>query len=497
MSTLQADGTHRGPVRHEFAMKLQRATWVIVAAAVCAAVAVGFVWWHAGAQRKILTASLPRRPNLGALPAELLQRVTSCEQRVQTGPDRVTALGELSRLYHANGFLAEASQCYQGLLQVDSTNPHWTHLLATVLAGYGQLEDALPLWRRTVKLAPGFLPARLRLGDALLKMNQNVAAAEVYAAVLDREPDNPYALLGLARIDIDASRWDAARGRLELAVTRTNYGIGYDLLPTVYEHLGNADRAEAIRVRAKASGAYYDVPDPWIDDLVYDCYDTYRISAAAGTADHAGDTRTAIRVLERALALDPNKAIFQFQMGGLHLKLGDDSNARRCFERCIVLAPNFSDGWAQLTDLLMKLGERAASESVLAAGLANCPNSPGLHLERGRRLGAAGLSLNAIQEFQQTIRLRPQEADGYVELAMIYFHLDRIDEGVAELRKSLQIEPANPVALATLAFHAISVGDEAAAREWLGHIHQQPRISPETRDGLVQAFRQKFGRPPE
>ena len=476
-------------------MNRRRTVGFIAAAALGGLAAAGYLWWRVGAQRAIVAAGIPHRPDLRALPAEMPRRVAACERRAQAGPDRIVALGELSRLYHANGFFPEASQCYQGLLQVDAADPHWPYRLAIILAGYGRLDDALPLWRQAVKLAPDYVPARLRLGDTLLKTNQNTEAAKVYGAVLERESRNPYALLGLARIDVDAGRWEAARERLEVVVQQSNFGIGYDLLPTVYEHLCEAGRAEAIRARQKASGAFYDVPDPWIDDLVYDCYDTYRISAAAGTADHAGDTRAAIRILERALTLAPDQAVFQYQMAGLYLRVREYSTARRHFERSIELAPDFSDGWAQLTDLLMKLGDPAASDRALADGLAHCPKSPGLHLECGRRLDAAGRFPEAIKEFQDTIRLRPQEADGYVNLAGVYFKLDRIDEGIAEMRKSLQIEPENPIALSTLAFFAIRTGDQAGAREWLRRIRQQPRISPQDREVLEKAFQQQFGLP--
>jgi tetratricopeptide (TPR) repeat protein len=476
-------------------MNKRRAIWALMVVVVGGLASAAYFWWRAGEQHAIVAASIPNRPDLRAFPTKMTQRVEACERRAQTGPDRIAALGELSRLYHANGFFAEASQCYQGLLQVDATDPHWSHRLATILAGYGQLGEALPLWRRAVKLAPDHVQARLRLGDALLKTNQNAEAAKVYAAVLEREPGNPYALLGLARIDIDAGRWDAARERLEVVVQQSNFGIGYDLLPTVYEHLGETIRAEEIRARYKASGAFYDVPDPWIDELIDDCYDTYRISAAAGTANHAGDTSAAIRILESALVLAPDKAVFQFQMGGFYLQLRDYANARRYFERCTVLAPDNADGWAQLTDLLMNLGEREASGRALAAGLANCPNSPGLHLARGHQLSLAGRFPEAIQEFQETIRLRPQEADGYVELAGAYFQLNRIEEGVAELRKSLRIEPENPMALSALAFCAIKTGDQAGAREWLQHVRQQPRILQENREALGKLFREQFGQP--
>jgi tetratricopeptide (TPR) repeat protein len=478
-------------------MNQRRASWAIAVVVLGGLTAAGYLWWRAAAQRAIVAASIPHRPDLSALPAEMTQRVGACERRAQAGPDRIAALGELSRLYHANGFFPEASQCYQGLLQVEAADPYWPYRLATIIAGYGQLDDALPLWRRAVKLAPDYVPARLRLGDTLLKTNQNAEAAKVYAAVLEREPRNPYALLGLARIDIDAGRWDAARERLEVVVQQSKYGIGYDLLPTVYEHLGETARADAIRAREKASGAFYDVPDPWIDELIYDCYDTYRISAAAGTADHVGDTRAAIRILERALTLAPDKAVFQFQMGTFWLKQRDYANARRCFERCTVLAPDFSDGWAQLADLHMKLGDRATSERVVAAGLANCPNSPGLHLQRANQLTAAGRFPEAIEQYKEAIRLRPEEAEALIDLAEVYFQLDRTDEGIAEIYRALKAEPEHPGALSILAFNAINNGDEAGAREWLRHVKQQPRVAQEIRDMLVKAFVKGFGRSPD
>jgi tetratricopeptide (TPR) repeat protein len=479
-------------------MNRRRAWWWMTAALVCGVAAIGALWWRHAAtrERTVIAASIPQRPDLGGLPAELVQRISACERRARTGPDRMGALVELSRLYHANGFLAEASRCYEGLLQVDPSNPLWPHRFANIVAGYGQLDEALPLLRHTVAQAPAYLPARLRLGDALLKMNQNAEAAKVYGAVLEREPGNPYALLGLARLDVDAGRWGEARTRLESVVAQTKYLVGYDLLPTVYERLGQADRAAAIRARMKASGAFADMLDPWIDELVDDCYNTYRLSVAAGTAHHRGDIKTAISLLQRALVLAPDSGPLHFQIGLIYLGERDYTNAQQHLERCTILTPDFPDGWAYLTNLYTTLGNAASARRVLAEGLVHCPRSPGLRLEHGRQLSAGGRYTDAIPEFEESIRLRPDEADAYVELAKACFQLNRIDEGVAELHRALQVEPEHPTALTTLALYSISIGDEAAARAWLRRVQLQVRTQPETVDALLQAFTQRFGKAP-
>jgi tetratricopeptide (TPR) repeat protein len=480
-------------------MNGRRARWWLAVAVLVGGVAAAATlwWWHETArERAVVAASLPPGPDLSGLSADLLQRINGCEQRARTGPGRTAALAELSRLYHANGFLAEASRCYEGLLQVDSTNPLWPHRLANIVAGYGDLDEAMPLLRRAVALAPAYGPARLRLGDALLKMNQNAEAAKVYGAVLEREPGNPYALLGLARLDVDAGRWAEARTRLESVVAQTKYTVGYDLLPTVYEHLGQPDRAVAIRARMKASGAFADMLDPWMDELIDDCYSTYRLSVAAGTAQHRGDTKGAINLLQRAISLAPDSGPLQFQIGLIYFEQRNYTNARQHLERCTVLTPDFPDGWAYLTKLYTTVGDATSARRVLAGGLARCPRSPGLRLEYGRQLSAAGQFAEAIPELEESIQLRPEEADAYVELAKVYFQLNRVDEGVAELHRALQVEPEHPTALTTLALYSISTGDETAARAWLRRVQLQVRTQPETVDALLRAFTQRFGKAP-
>ena len=95
-------------------------------------------------QQEILSA-MPAVPDLSARPAALRGRVSDAARRGREGPGKVAAWGEMARLYHANGFFAEASQCYRGLMQVDPANPRWPYLLGTIAAGFGQAEEALSL----------------------------------------------------------------------------------------------------------------------------------------------------------------------------------------------------------------------------------------------------------------------------------------------------------------------------------------------------------------
>ncbi len=473
-------------------MKLRNVALLLALALVAGG---GWWWWRAGVRQEIVAQSLPPAADLGTTTDALRAQVAKAKARSRSRFTAVGGLVELSRLYHANGFLAEALVCYSGLEKLEPANARWPHLHASIIAGYGELEPAIKLWQQAVRLAPDYLPARLRLADCLLKSNQRDLAAAEYESVLKQRPDDSYSLLGLARIDLEAQRWDKARERLETVVRQTSFNLGYDLIVSLYERLGLRDEAAAIRGSAKASGAYRDFPDPWLNDLMDECFDPYRLGLTAGVAAQGGDPATAIRLLQRAIRLAPDDVSSHFQLGGLAEMQKDLKQARAQYELCTQISPTFSDGWAHLSDLQARNGESVAAERTLTAGLAQCPDSPGLHLMRARNLRNAGQAGAAIAEFETSIRLRPNEPEAYVELGNLYVELGREDAGVRQIQLAIEADPGDPAALGILAFHAISTGRETEARLWLNRVVRQPRVPREQLTVLLQAYQQAFGHP--
>lgn len=425
-------------------------------------------------------------------PDELRRRVADAHRQARNGS--VSSLAELSRLYHANGYLPAALACYAALAQLQPGEPRWPHRSAVILAGFGEADPAAARWGRVTELAPDYLPARLRLGDLLLKSNRLGDAAAAYRQVLQRQRDEPHALLGLARLDVEAGRWPEARERLETVVDRTKYALGYDLIVTVYEQLGLHDQAAAVRGQSKASGAYRDPVDPWMSELLDVCFDPYQLALAGGAAHRGGESAVAIRLLERAVALAPGEVSLRFQLAGVHADLGDRQRAREHLELCTKLQPDFADAWAHLAALRAAAGDAAGAERVIAAGLGHSPASPGLHLMRARDERRAGRVGNAIAAYRRSIELRPNEAEPYVELATLLLPTERTNEAIQHLHRALEVEPGHPTALSLLALSAISARDEPGARRWLERVRAQPRIPAAQAQQLYATFRQQFGR---
>jgi len=195
-------------------LKLSLAAFTLIAAA------IGFFLWQTSSQTAALVAkAAPAIPETQIKNAELLARIQEASTRSNSG--EIEGLAELSRLYHANGFTNEAWQCYATLVLADSGEARWPYRFGRILAGYGQLAEATPLFEKTIQLDSKYTPARIRLGDTLLKQNRFSEAEDTYEGTLAIEKENPYALVGLARVAIANENWETARAHLETAVQAT------------------------------------------------------------------------------------------------------------------------------------------------------------------------------------------------------------------------------------------------------------------------------------
>jgi tetratricopeptide (TPR) repeat protein len=445
-------------------------------------------------RRNAVLSAVPAHPNTSALPPELEAEIVSAEESAHSYVHPVDGLMTLSRLYHANGFYDEALQCYGGLRQLQPGEGRWPHLEASILAQFGRQDEALPREKEAVELAPEYIPARLRLGDEFLNGDQWPDAVRTYTEVLARAPDDPFALLGLAKCAVAVGDWGKAKQKLEQSVkNHPDFIGGLSLLVTVDEHLGEHAAADALK-NLIGRREFADLYDPWLDGLMDDCYDPYRISVASAVADAAGRPAAARDLLERAIALSPNTSAFHRQLALLYSREGDFASARQHLERAVAISPSDNDSWLVLSQILNQMGDHEASARALATGLADCPDSYGLHLEHGSQLNAGGHREAAIAEFREAHRLNPAETGPLVQLAGALFAANQEDEALASLREALERQPENPLALATLTFYYINGGNEPAALEWWAHVRRQNRTPPQTVEELKQAFRQKFGR---
>lgn len=404
-------------------------------------------------------------------------------------------LGELAQIYQANGYPGEATQVYDALIQLHPDMAKWPYLLADILSGYGQAEEAITLLNRTLELSPETVPAHLRLGEIYQQTNQPEKARIQFEAALMLEPDNLHARVGIARVEMDAERWEKAIVWLK-QVTRLkpDFGAAWALLETSYTQAGDGESAANARLQNTHSVSFYDIVDPWKNELLQYCYDPYRLRIAASTPRLDLTTDESISLLERAISLNPQDADIHRQIGLLLTRIGRFDSAETHFEEAIELEPKNPDGWAYLVNLYNEWRRLEQAERTTIDGLIKCPDSPALHLEWGRQLVRKGELRQALKAFQTMNRMRPEEASGYIEIARVYFRMNLIERGLEHMRKALLAEPGNAVALTTLALNAIQSGNEQESVEWMEKAKAQPKVPKADILQLQQQFESKFGR---
>lgn len=433
-----------------------------------AALVGGYFGWRGYTARQAWADLRPELPAaVGPSAPGLDARLAACAERMKTWPPDLAALREFTRVCHANGLLDAATAGYQALARLEPTEARWPYLLASILAGYGRLDDATPLLRRTTELAPDYLVAWLKLGEAQLKANATAAARSAYEEALRRDAGNPYALLGLARCDLQEDRWTGARQHLQLAVAgHPDFSGAQSLLASVYERLGNAEAAAAARERVKTDGHYVEPADPWLEDLVNDCHDPYTLLVAAAAALADGKTPRSRALLERGLSLAPNDARLHRQFSKTLAAAGDAAGARTQLERAVALAPTSEPLQLDLVTLLRQERDVPALERAVAAGLIACPDSAGLHFQAGLLAFEAGRLDDAAYHLEFTWHNRPDQNAAGVELARVYFQRGRDPEAVAILEDVLSRYPREGAALVLLVRHGTETGDARTAG-WL------------------------------
>lgn len=454
-----------------------------------------FVFWlnnNNDSQREMALEYLPEKIETTGLNPELVRRIQLAENGIRIGKSPIHDLAELSRFYHANGFLDQAITCYEGLIIIDPQNSKWRHFLATILANYGYADDSIQLWQEVIKMDSHYMPARIRLGDVYLKNNQINKAFDIYETCLKRDSGNPYARVGLARIAISRNMLTRAKTHLESASKYSKGKIGKDLLVSVYEKLGEDYKAFALRGEAKAKGSFVEVPDPWLLDIMEDCYNTAQLMNIAGYKSFSGETLEARKWNLKLLKLDPENALAHFQIALVYRELRNNKLAIKHFRKAVNFKPDLSDAWIQLSALYKKLGNTAEAELVFYQGLKNCPESPAFYIEYARRLLEEERYDNAIKNLKKSIALRPNEALAYLELSRVYFLLNRVDDAILQMEKALDVEAGNLTAMTTLCFHYISSENKDKAEYWLKEVQKHPRIDPPTLSRLKKLYADKF-----
>ncbi len=361
--------------------------------------------------------------------------------------------GKLGNLYQANHFYDQAIPCYRVAMGFDPSNARWPYYLAFILQEKGESTSVQDLLRKTITHSPGYAPAILKLADNYFKSGNQKDAAEEYRRRLDLLPDDPYALLGLARIAVDHGQWEAAEGYLKHAVgSNPSFGAAHRLLAAVHDHFGRKEEMKTSLDRAAQCTRFRPAPDPWIDALNDLCFDVEQLLVLGSKAITELDIEGAAKYFGRAKDLDSQDPRVYLSLGRLCFMTSQLKASRTFFEQALRLDPKSDEAYFQLGVISRKEGDLGAARAMFQKALGFHPDNANVYNNLGVTLLEMGDFRGAEKALQKALDIYPEHINARYNLGLALWSLGKTDQAIREYRWVMNVKPNWPIVANSLAW---------------------------------------------
>lgn len=295
--------------------------------------------------------------------------------------------------------------------------------LGAALAAAGQFDAAIEEDSRVLASAPDNITVRMNLGTAYYKKGDFFHAREQFETVHETRPLDVQAAVLLSYVYIKLDR-DAAVVDLLMPLEpghesnmELEYCLAFSLIQTGKEKEG-VPRMEKIAQATHSANAY----------------------VIAGSAHlHRREMSEAMADLDPAIHLDPSIPGLSTMVGEAQFALGEMTEASASFEK--ALRSNPRDFTANLDLGAIELKERnyENARSLLELALELEPGFPLARLEMAKLNEATGKYAEAAATLEELVKVNPRWFDAHWELAMVYFSLDRPEDGKRERQLAQQL----------------------------------------------------------
>ncbi len=195
--------------------------------------------------RRAILRQLPPVPDLCKEPKALVDAIHRADSDARDDPFSVEKIGQLGMMYHANDMFDQAKLCYETAVKLSPVDFRWNYYLALVNEEIGREDRAIELLRRAIELVPEYIAAKARLGTLLLRNSRVQEARTTFEDVLNHDPLQPDACLGMARILARERNWRNVISTLEPTLeVNPMFGPAVRLLSRAYRQVGRADLRE-------------------------------------------------------------------------------------------------------------------------------------------------------------------------------------------------------------------------------------------------------------
>jgi putative PEP-CTERM system TPR-repeat lipoprotein len=346
--------------------------------------------------------------------------------------------------------------------------------LARALLGAGRFDEVLSLYTSGEEELTELQRADLTTsqGMAYLGLSDNRRASLTFDAVLASHPDYIYARYGLARVSFNEGDLEAAREKADgILAIDAQHGPTWRMIGLLEQSRRNSEQAIEAFSRA-IEYSTVNVPDYFYRALAF---------IDIGELDQAEQDVASIR------SQGGNTFELHYARGLLRFQRRDYDGAQEDFELITGSQTPYPQALFYAGAADMGLGRLELAESKFRKYLSDVPENPSANRLLGQLLYNKREYAAAEEFVRASMEVESENIQALSLLALVLLSQDeRAQEGIEILLKLEELQPDSFEAKINLADALESLGDSAAALEWLDKALQ---LSPDDIDAVGRQVR--------
>ena len=149
----------------------------------------------------------------------------------------------------------------------------------------------------------------------------------------------------------------------------------------------------------------------------------------------------ALKAYDRAIQLNPEYAGAHFNRGVALQNLGRLEEAIKSYAKAIQLKPDYADAYNNRGATLKSLGQLEEALKSYNQAIQLKPDNASAYNNRGNALQGLSRLEEAIKSYYQAIQLKPEYAEAHNNLGVLFQQTGQLDKAVRHFRKALQAKP--------------------------------------------------------
>ena len=307
------------------------------------------------------------------------------------------------------------------------------------------------------------MPARLKIADSLLAMNQVNESRSVYESILESNPGTAQAHYGLGRIRAKLGDPRAVESLKEAVKLSPSWGAAHYALAMAYRDNNSAsEAAEHFRLYQEFKLVRPAQPDPLlraVGELNLGAAERLRKGVEL---EASGKLAESIVEHERALEIDPQLAQAHVNLIQLYARRGLTGKAEEHYRAVVALNPNLAESHYNFGVMLVEQKRFDEAAQTFQRAIEANPQFAEAHLNYGALLEARRQFDEALEHYRLAVENRPNNRLAHFQLARMLIYKNEFQDAIKHLEQTLTPEDSEtPRFTYALAAAYVRAGDRA------------------------------------